>query len=144
MKFSKILILIGILTLLMAGCKKDPEPERAIIPPVDTTPIIDTSPVVEIDTMPAIEEKPGLPSAPLGSGFAVQVASATDEDYARYLVSLWTGRGYEPYVESFMYEGETHYRVRLGIYETLSSAKRMVAELEDKYSLMTWIDPVSN
>jgi hypothetical protein len=47
-------------------------------------------------------------------------------------------------VSNFDYGGETHYRVRLGLFGTLGEAKQKAAELADKYSLKTWIDPVSN
>jgi cell division septation protein DedD len=142
MKFEGIVVFTGLLAILATGCKKDDEQARQmpLPPPVDTTSKIDTSAIPDIDTMPAVEPVPDLPSAPAGSGYVIQVASATDAKYARYLVNLWRGRGYEPFVTTTAQNNETHYRIRLGLYDSQAQAKSVVAELEDKYSLKTWID----
>lgn len=126
--------------LLAAGCKKKAE-EQAVVPvPVDTMPKIDTMALNPADTVAAMDEVPGLPQAPSGSGFTVQVASATDEKYTRYLVELWKNRGYEPFVTTTTHENQAYYRVRLGLFQSYPEAKKIAAELADKYSLKTWID----
>ena len=125
---------------MIAGCKKKAE-EQAVVPvPVDTMPKIDTMSLNAVDTMAAIDEAPGMPPAPKGSGFSVQVASATDEKYAQYLVELWKERGYEPFVSTITHDNQIYYRVRLGLFESNAEAKKIVSELADKYSLKTWID----
>ncbi len=143
MKPYKFAILLIWPVFLMAGCKDNSE-EQIAPPPADTMTKSDTVAVLTDDTMSAFEIAPGMPPAPKGDGYAVQVASCSDEPYARYLLELWKGRGYEPFVSTITYNNETHYRVRLGLYQSQSEAKKMVVELEDKYSLKTWVDQVSN
>jgi cell division septation protein DedD len=144
MRILKTLILLGILAILAFGCKKKSDENQPVTvpPPVSTAPKIDTTAMLDVDTMPAVEQLPDLPSAPSGSGYVVQVASATDGKYARYLVDLWKGRGYEPFVTTITHNNETYYRIRLGLYESHARAKNVVAELADKYSLKTWIDQI--
>ena len=84
-----------------------------------------------------------MPKQPAGDGFTVQVAGCEDRAYAEYLVEKFTNRGYEPFVATATVEGQTYYRVRIGVYENYSEAKSMQAELLDRYSLNTWIDVTS-
>ena len=37
-------------------------------------------------------------------------------------------------------EGQTFYRVRLGVFESMSEAKAAKAEIKDRYSIEAWID----
>jgi cell division septation protein DedD len=143
-KFKCFIFLSLAATIFSIGCSDKSKEQSQTAPPVDTSAVVDTTPIVAEDTIPAVEELPGMPPAPSGDGYAVQVASCTDEAYARYLVDLWKGRGYEPFVSTFGLNGETHYRVRLGVFMTVGEARQKAAELSDKYSLKTWIDPVSN
>jgi len=129
---------------LMVGCKDKAKEQTMVPPPIDNIVKVDTTSILAADTMAAVEEAPGMPPAPRGNGYAVQVASGTDENYIQYLVDLWKGRGYEPFVSTITHKNETHYRVRLGLFQTQAEAKNVVAELEDKYSLKTWIDQISN
>jgi hypothetical protein len=55
-------------------------------------------------------------------------------------VRQYNERGYQPYVTTYLHEGQQYYRVRLGIFETLAEANALKLELEDKYSVGTWID----
>jgi len=147
MKILKIILLIALSVFLVAGCKsksKEADQSQAIVPPVDTTPKVDSAALQAADTMPAVEETPGMPPVPKGSGYAVQVASCNDEQYARYLVELWKGRGYEPFVSTITQNNANVYRVRLGLFESQAKAKSVAAELADKYSLKTWIEQVTN
>lgn len=84
-----------------------------------------------------------MPKQPAGDGYTVQVAGCEDRAYAEYLVGKFTKRGYEPFVTTATVEGQTFYRVRIGVYESFSEAKVTQAELLDKYSLDTWIDVTS-
>lgn len=141
MRINRAFLFLGLMAAITAGCKKKAdENQQPPAPPPFAAPAVDTTTVLDIDTLPAVQQIPAMPPAPTGSGFAVQVASATDADYARYLVDLWRERGYEPFVTSILHNDETHYRIRLGFYDSYAQAKRMVAELEDKYSLKSWID----
>lgn len=144
MKFFRLAVLLVLPALFMAGCKDKAEEQAVVPPPTDSMAQADSPAIQAVDTMPAVTEAPGMPPAPKGDGYAVQVASCSDEAYARYLLELWKGRGYEPFVSTITHESETHYRVRLGLFQTQAEAKELVAELEDKYTLKTWVDQVSN
>ena len=90
---------------------------------------------VEIEPEPA-----PMPPAPEGEGYTVQIASCEIEEYARHLIEVYAGRGYEPYVTTITYDGQTYYRVRIGNLETLSEARVLKDELIDRYSAEPWID----
>ena len=79
-------------------------------------------------------------SQPEGSGYTVQVASCESMTYAEHLIQIYTERGYEPYMVKANVDGETYYRVRIGIYPSLSEAQSLKSELADKYSVKAWID----
>jgi len=81
-----------------------------------------------------------MPAAPAGVGYTVQVASCEDEDFARHLIDVYTGRGYEPFVTTITYNNQTYYRVRIGNFESLSEARALQNELSDRFSLQTWVD----
>ena len=148
MHIFKYSILLIVIALLGFGCAKKQEDAAQLEAEMmaqdsmaDTTEVLDST-VEAASPEAAVPEEPvvSMPAQPPGEGYTVQVASCTDYDYANYLVDKFTGRGYEPYVKTITYEGETYYRVRIGVYENFSEAKAMVAELADKYTLETWID----
>ena len=142
MNNSKVLLLIVMAVLVAGGCKKKEE-QAVLPPPVDTSAMADTTNMSAVDTMAAVEP-PEMPPAPKGNGYAVQVASGTDEAYARYQVDLWKRRGYAPFVSTITHDNQTHYRVRFGLFATNGEAKKVVDELADKYSVKSWIDQISN
>ncbi len=140
----KKLICLQLLTvLLIAACKDKAEEEPATMT-ADTMTRIDTSAVFVVDTVPVIEEAIGMPPVPKGSGYAVQVASSSDEGYALSQIELWRKRGYEPFVSVITQDNQTHYRIRLGLFTTELEAKRAADELTDKYSVKAWVDQMSN
>lgn len=97
----------------------------------------------DVDAVPQeamVEDQEAMPPAPAGEGYTVQVASCEDRDYARYLVSLYRGRGYEPFVTEYTLDGQLYYRVRVGNVATLAEARALKNELESKYSVPAWID----
>ncbi|MFH1688371.1 MAG: SPOR domain-containing protein [bacterium] len=77
-----------------------------------------------------------------GSGFTIQVAACEDLEYARHLIEVFTGRGYEPYLTSTIQDGQTFYRVRIGAFDGYSQAKAVQDELADRYSAPVWIDTI--
>jgi len=83
---------------------------------------------------------PSMPPIPEGSGYVVQVASCESAEYARHLVDIYAGRGYEAFVIEITYDGQTYHRVRVGPFETVGEAKALKDELVDKYSIEPWID----
>lgn len=151
MKLFKLMMILALSLILITSCSKKQEDadklEKEMIGTLDDT-MADTTQV--IDTVEAavemVEEAPveptidPMPKRPAGSGFTVQVAACEDETYARYLVDLYTTRGYEPFVSDFTVEGQKYYRVRIGVFENISEANSLMLELSDKYTLTTWVD----
>lgn len=155
MKSLKILIVLSLILAVGSGCSKKQEDaakleQEMLNQDTITDTVYDTTKVLsdssqrkpDVGAIPAEESSFEMPKQPAGEGYVVQVASCPDEAYAQKLVDLYTKRGYQPFVAHITFEGETYYRVRLGLYERLSEAKAMQAELMDKYSLTTWIDAV--
>ena len=153
MKIDKALMILILAALMASGCsdkKKDSEQiqqkttdlavESAM---VDTTESVPDVSLIEDESELAEEPALDMPGAPQGDGYIVQVSSATDESYAFFLVDLWRERGYEPYVTTITYNDETYFRVRIGLFDDHSEAKKLVAEIDDKYSANAWIDQVS-
>ncbi len=138
------LICVLICTVLLNAACKDKAEEEPVVPPVETTQVVETSAVLDVDTIPATEQAPGMPPVPKGSGYAVQVASSTDEDYARSQIELWKKRGYEPFVSTISHDNQTHYRIRLGLFTTEAEAKRAAEQLNDKYSVKAWVDQMTD
>ena len=153
MKFYKIAVLLILSVALISGCAQKKEEaaqleqemlngDSAVEEVVDSTALAGETMVPE-ETEQTVEETTtqyDMPSQPAGSGFTVQVASCPDEAFAYSLVQKYTGRGYEPFVEYISFEGQTYYRVRLGVFQSFSKAKALQAELIDKYSQESWID----
>lgn len=146
---------IAILTLaLLVGCSDkqkeaaELEQEMRDLEAADTAALTEAEP----DTMaePAAdaaaipdEAQPDplpMPPVPEGEGYTVQVASCENEDYARYLVGVYADRGYDAFVTTITYEGQTFYRVRIGNFGGISEARNLENELQDRFSASTWID----
>jgi len=154
MNSKKLLILVGLFAALAIGCsgKKEEaaklEKEMMQKESVAAESIADTSAMLT-DTFgsgaPSVgaipkEEQKVVPQLEEGKGYAVQVASCESLDYAQYLVEKYTARGYSPYLTTTTANGQTYYRVRIGGIESLQEAKKLKAELVDKYSIKAWID----
>lgn len=153
-KFTYLVLLIA-LSIFVAGCSKEKKDEAAQLEKElmgDSQMVLDSamdSTAVEtIDSTvvePEVEEPVKMmPEKPAGDGFTVQVAGCEDRAYAEHLVEVYKSRGYEPYVTSITVEGQGFYRVRIGIFDSLSDAKDLKAELNDKYSIESWIDVTVN
>lgn len=154
-----ILFLFLLSAILVTGCSDDKKEEAARLEQElmggDSAQSTE-SPAMTPDSMsptkPAPTREPGaipserqvnLPGKPAGAGYAVQVAGCEDAKYADYLVGVYKSRGYEPYVTQANVGGTTYYRVRIGLFDTMSEARTLQAELQDKYSITPWIDFVS-
>ncbi len=145
-------VIPGLLSILLVfGCSKKKEEaaelEQELLNQQDTAAETIESPA---DTMPALADASAVPeeveytppSAPVGSGYTVQVAGCEDQAYAEYLIDTYTQRGYEPYLTSANVAGQTYYRVRIGSFETLAEAKVLKSQLADRFSIDAWIDYV--
>ncbi len=157
MRSLRILLILGTLVALLAGCSdKQKEAEKleeemkalesdgskavgeGIVEETDTV----REPVVDVAAVPE-EEEPQvepLPTAPEGNGYTVQIASCEDSGYARHLIGVYSKRGYDAFVTRAEVGGQEFYRVRIGSFGTLGEAAQLKSELMDKYSLNPWID----
>lgn len=107
---------------------------------VDTTAAAETVADAEAIPQEAQPEPPPMPRAPMGEGYTVQVASCENQEYARHLIGVYADRGYEAFVSTITFEGQTYYRVRIGNFDGLTEAKALKSELQDKFSIAPWID----
>jgi cell division septation protein DedD len=163
MRLLRLVLLVGLAAAWMPGCsEKQKEADRleqellaqdsssetltsaaaTADSVVTATPAQPPSPVADVSAVPS-EDTPAvapMPQAPAGFAYTVQVAACEDTVYARYLVKLYTARGYSPFVAAVNVGGQTFYRVRVGGYATVAEARQVQAELADKYSLGSWID----
>lgn len=151
-----ILLSLSLILIFTIGCSKKSDEAAELekeflgdtVQPVmeDSTMMTaaqDSAETFEADAQAVPEEEVrSMPKQPAGAGYSVQVAGCEDQAYAEHLVDVYTRRGYEPFVTNITIEGQTYYRVRIGLFESYSQAKAMQAELLDKYSLDTWIDEV--
>lgn len=160
----KPFLLIMVLAVLVVGCSKEKKDEAAKLQKElmgDSTHVMDSLAEVQrvADSIAAVQAEADklmlqqkqaeealskMPKKPAGDGYTVQVAGCEDRDYAEHLVDIYTKRGYQPYVTTITVEGQEYYRVRIGIFASLSDAKALQAELNDKYSVDTWVDVTSN
>ncbi|UCE23961.1 MAG: SPOR domain-containing protein [Candidatus Zixiibacteriota bacterium] len=151
MNFHKFVIPGLLMFLLIFGCSKKKEEaaelEQEMLGQKDTVAETVEAPA---DTMEALADASAVgeeveympPSAPMGSGYTVQVAGCEDRVYAEYLIDKYVQRGYEPYLTTASVAGQTYYRVRIGSFETLAEAKILKNELADRFSIDAWIDYV--
>lgn len=156
MKILSYSIILGLLLALSIGCSKKKEEaakmEQEMLAQEAGDSAMKADSAAMMDTMPepmdaaAVPEEPAEESIetppPATGGYTVQVASCEDADYARHLQELYFGRGYEPFITTINYEGQTYYRVRVGAYDTYSGAKAAMNELIDRYSINAWIDVI--
>jgi cell division septation protein DedD len=80
------------------------------------------------------------PEYPDVEGFVVQLGSYYDYELAEYFAGKYKNRDYPAFVRQIEIDGETYYRLRVGVYETYEEAERVGEELVDKYSATYWID----
>ncbi|HOP07032.1 MAG TPA: SPOR domain-containing protein [candidate division Zixibacteria bacterium] len=149
--WKTIIVVFALLALTLACADKKEEAEKleqemmAQEQPVDTTPVQEvvsdtTSPKPAMDYSATPEEETTYQADIVtGTGYTVQVASCEDMTYAQYLKKKYTSRGYEAFVTTFMLDGQTYYRVRLGKFDGYSQAKALQEEVIDKYSVPAWV-----
>lgn len=154
-KYSVFMLLI---LLLIGGCSKKKEEAAKLEQEIlgqeaarDTTGDTVSAMAVAYDSAADIgdasaipEEEPAraIPTQPSGPGYVVQVASCESRDYAEYLVDKYISRGYEPFMTTVTHNGQTYYRVRIGLFENLEDALALKDELKSKYSAKPWVDKV--
>jgi cell division septation protein DedD len=78
---------------------------------------------------------------PIGSGgYTVQIGSGINRADADRMAGLYIERGYEAFVTEVYIDNVSHYRVRIGNYETYEKAAAIGKEIKDKFSVNYWID----
>lgn len=143
-----VVLLAGL--VLLAGCSDEQKDDAARLEQEvlnqgadasasDTTPVDSAVAEAEVMDVEAVPEEEEVSYEPVGSGYAVQVASCEDSDYAQWLVKRYTNQGYTTYLTTFDHMGQTFSRVRLGPYETKEGAEQVKADMVDKFSIDPWI-----
>ncbi|MFQ5454080.1 MAG: SPOR domain-containing protein [Candidatus Zixiibacteriota bacterium] len=153
MNIYKFLLFTLILTGLIFSCSKKKEDaakleQEMLQQEVDSNAIRDSiqemeavmDSLAETEESMEVSEEAVMPGQPEGEGYTIQIASCEDRTYAEYLINKYLERGYEAYMTTITYDGQTYYRVRIGLFEALSDARLLEDELEDKYSKDVWID----
>ena len=159
MRSKTYMILLLTFSIFVIGCSKEKKDEAAELAKqlegdsiammdslAEVQRVTDSVAATEVIAEPEaiVEEPTKMPKQPAGEGYTVQVAGCEERDYAEYLVELYKGRGYEPYVTSITIEGQGYYRVRIGIFASLGDAKVLQNELNDKYTISSWVDVTVN
>ena len=137
MKQYKFAVILLMILALLVGCSKKQEEaaklEQELLGQNGQDSLVDSTAAEQvIDTTILLEPEPeaetseyAMPKQPAGEGFTVQVAGCPDEAYANFLVGLYTGRGYEPFVTIATVEGQTFYRVRIGVFSRYVEATKI-------------------
>jgi len=73
-------------------------------------------------------------------GYVVQLGSYKGYDLADYWADKYRERDFPVYIGEVELDGETYYRLRVGVYETYQEAKEVGLLLKDRYSADYWID----
>jgi hypothetical protein len=83
---------------------------------------------------------PPLPSTPLASGaYTIQVAAMSEAANARELMQALKRAGFDAYLIDPGVGTDSLYRVRVGKYDSRTSAQRAVSRLESQLGLKMWI-----
>ncbi len=106
--------------------------------PQDTT-------IPDVNAVPAENGRTAPTSMPryIQDAYTVQVASSTDQAFSQQVVDTFLARGYEAYLGTVTREGTTYFRVRVGRYATSTEANQVAIEINQKYSLQSWVDKVT-
>ncbi len=158
MRILKFILMVSLVLAFEFGCSKDKdkvsELEKEVLQDQSQTAETQTPPAQDTlaemgqpeqeyaktpEAAPAEEPKKEI-SQPMGEGFTVQIAAGTNYEYAHDLADKFTDRGYETYVTEATVNGQDFYRIRIGDYPTLTEARTVGAELQDKFSVEYWID----
>ena len=155
MKTIYMLLIILMAILLVFGCSKKKDEvaqlEKELMGQTEQDSITIADSLFRLDSIVAEEamnaeaipeesERFVMPGKPAGSGYTVQVAGCENSDYAQYLVRKYQNRGYEPYVTTKTVEDQLYNRVRIGVFDSFNEANALKVELNDKYSIESWID----
>ncbi len=141
------------LVLLLVGCSKDEEEIRAIEKEATETGAAAVTDSLERPDWKAAQAKdtattterqqPARPRQPDYSdleGYVVQIGSYSSYDFAQMMAEKYQQRDFPAFVQAAELDGQTYYRLRIGVYETVQDAKVIGDILNDRYSADYWID----
>ena len=154
------LILVGVLIvgLIVVGCSKKQDELDAIQKEAtdqDAAAVIDslgkgTEEIVEETTeeqapavaAPAATTKAAEPKPDYSKfeGFVIQLGSYSDYELANYKVEQFQTRDFPAFLRQVEIDGQTYWRLRIGVYDTFQEAKEIGEQLVDRYSVTYWID----
>ena len=99
----------------------------------------------DINAVPAENGRTVPPAMPryIENAYTVQVASSTDQAFSQQVVDTFLARGYDAYLGTITRDGTTYYRVRVGHYATSTEANQVAVEINQKYSLESWVDKIT-
>ncbi|PWB76475.1 hypothetical protein C3F09_00475 [candidate division GN15 bacterium] len=75
--------------------------------------------------------------------YTVQIASSTDQAFSQRIVDTFLARGYDAYMGTVTHDGTTYYRVRVGRFARPADANLVAVEINQKYSLQSWVDKIT-
>ncbi len=159
--------LILIVLAIFPGCSKDKkqvdqlekeameiqaDADSAVIPAAEIVP--ETADTAELSirnvadsATPISQNKPPMDELSVrqnepadSGGYTIQIGSGINMADADRMAKLYIERGYEAFVTEVYIDNVSHYRVRIGNYDTYEKAATVGKELKDKYSLDYWID----
>jgi len=156
--FRFMVMALLIAGLLIAGCSKKNEDVEALEKEAaqdDAAAVMDslnqvgteTTPEVTETTKPTTEpvkkpEKPAVETDNLAGieGYVVQIGSYASHDFAAMMAEKYQKREFPAFIRSVDIDGNTYYRLRIGVYETVEEAKMVGDIIKDRYSVDYWVD----
>ena len=73
-------------------------------------------------------------------GFVIQLGSYSDYELATYWSEKYQNRDLPAFLRQVELDGQTFWRLRIGVYDTYGEAKEVGDLLVDRYSAAYWID----
>ncbi len=79
----------------------------------------------------------------IADAYTVQIASSTDRAFSQQIVDTFLTRGYDAYLSTVTRDNATYYRVRVGHFARPTEANQVAVEINQKYSLQSWVDKIT-
>jgi len=148
------MILVLIVALVVIGCSKKQEEIDALQQEAtgeDATAVMDSlqgtsGETAEMShpatTKPVAKEPEPEPEPDYTgmTGFIIQLGSYNNYELASYWAEKYQNREYPAFLRQVELDGQTYYRLRVGVYDTYKEAKQVGELLADRYSVNYWID----
>jgi len=151
------IVVVLIVSLVIIGCnkKKDEiealkqeatgEDVAAFMDSLEETGTSDSeramvTPAAPQESTPPAESSPPATDYSQKQGFVLQIGSYRDYDLAAYMSKKYQDRAFPAFLQQVEVEGQTCYRLRIGVYDTYQEAKAVGELMADRYSTAYWID----